>query len=277
MEGIMFTRIILTLAIALVTVQPGFAQHAWQFKWQLGQKLTYKVKHVTAVVESLDKGASSSHSQLDLVNRWTVDEIDAKGVATLSLTLVSMRNEQKRASGETLLFDSQNLEKSTPELREQMVKFIGQTVAVVRVDKYGRLIEVKQGSKNNFEAEPPFLVVFPEAKAAAGQAWRRPFDIVLDPPYGTGEKYEASQRYDCTKIEAGKATVSIKTEFKTTPDNARERLPLLQKDIEGEIVVDLEAGKLISARLNTDQTLENHQGKGSKYQFKSQYWRDLAP
>ena len=39
----------------------------------------------------------------------------------------AMRNEQKRANGETLLFDSQDLDKSTPELREQMSKYIGQT------------------------------------------------------------------------------------------------------------------------------------------------------
>ena len=272
----MLTRAIFSLVCILSIASPSVAQLPWQFKWQKGQMLTYKIKHVTAVVETLEKGTNTSDSQLDLVNRWTVGEIDAKGVATLSLTLVSMRNEQKRANGETLLFDSQNLEKSTPELREQMVKYIGQTVAVVRLDGYGRMIEVKQGSKANFEAEPPFLVVFPEAKAAAGQAWRRPFELVLDPPYGTGEKFEASQRYDCTKLEANKATVAIKTEFKMTPDNARERLPLLQKNMEGEIVIDLQAGRLISARLNTDQTVENHQGKGSKYHFKSQYWRDLV-
>ena len=60
------------------------------------------------------------------------------------------------------------------------------------------------------------------------------------------------------------------------PDNARERLPFLQKDIEGEIVFDLQAGRLVSARLSTDKTIENHQGKGTSYHFKSQYVRDLV-
>jgi hypothetical protein len=53
-------------------------------------------------------------------------------------------------------------------------------------------------------------------------------------------------------------------------------LPLLQKEIEGEVVVDLQAGRLISARLNIDKTIENHQGKGTNYQFKSQYVRELV-
>lgn len=271
----MFPRSLLSIACLLTFTLPSYAQLPWQFKWQKGQTHTYKIKHTTSFVETLEKNTNMSNSQLDLVNRWTVADLDEKGVATLNLSLVSMRSEQKRTNGETLLFDSQNLEKSTPELREQMGKYIGQTVAILRVDGYGRVLQVKQGSAANYEAEPPFVIVFPDAKAAAGQAWKRPFNIVLDPPYGTGEKYEADQRYDCKKIDAGKATLTVKTEFKTVPDNARERLPLLQKDVEGEILFDLQAGRLISARLTIDKTVENYQGKGTSCQFKSQYVREL--
>jgi hypothetical protein len=205
-----------------------------------------------------------------------VIDLDGKGMATLSLTLVSMRNEQKRANGETLVFDSENPDKSTPDLNKQMSKYIGQTVAIVRMDGFGRVLEVKQGSAASFEAEAPFLVVFPDAKAAAGQAWRRQFNLVLDPPYGTGEKFEAEQRYDCKKIDAGMATMGVTTHFKTMPDNMRERIPLVQKDVQGEVIFDINAGRLISAQLNIDKTVENHQGKGSSYHFKSQYTRQLV-
>ncbi len=99
---------------------------------------------------------------------------------------------------------------------------------------------------------------------------------MLDPPFGTGEKYQAEQRYECTKLDAGKASVTLATEFKTMPDNARDRLPLMQKDVKGEVVFDVQAGRLISARLTIDKMVENHQGKGSSYHFKSEYTRDLA-
>src|SRR5207253_932922 len=128
---------------------------------------------------------------------------------------------QKRGNGETLLFDSQNLDKSTPELREVMSKFIGQTAAVVKLDGFGRVLDVKQGNPASFEAEPPFVLVFPEAKAAVGQAWKRAFNVVLDPPYGTGEKVPAEQRYECNKIDAGKATLALKTLFPKLPESAR--------------------------------------------------------
>src|SRR5438552_394626 len=150
----MSRRCILALAALFMIALPSFAQVPWQFQWKKGQVLTYKIKHTTGVVEVVDGTTNMSNSTLDLVNRWQVTDLDDKGVATLALTLISMRNEQKRANGETLLFDSQNLEKSTPELRDQMKKYIGATVAVVRLDGYGRVIEVKQGNAATYDAEP---------------------------------------------------------------------------------------------------------------------------
>jgi hypothetical protein len=272
----MLSRRLLSVVVLLSFTLPAFSQAPWQFRWQKGLALTYKIKHATSVVEIVETSKNTSESNLDLVNRWQVGDIDAKGIATLTLTLVSMRNEQKRPDGSTLLFDSQNPEKSTPELREQLSKYIGKTIAVVHMDGCGRVLEVKQGSASSFEAEPPFLVVFPVAKAAVGQAWRRQYNLVLDPPFGTGEKFEAEQRYDCKKIEAGKATIGVATNFKTMPDNMRERIPLLQKTAQGELVFDVEAGKLIAAQLRIDKTIEEHQGKGSSYHFKSEYSRQLV-
>lgn len=272
----MFARTLASIAILLGFALPAFAQLPWQFKWQKGQTLNYKIKQSTDMIEKLDKGTNTSSSQMDAINRWQVSDLDAKGIATLSMTLVSLRHEQKRVNGDTLLFDSQNLDKSTPELRDQMSKYVGQVQAVLRVDGYGRVIDVKQGSAATFDWQPPFVIVFPEAKAAVGQAWKRPFNLVLDPPYGTGEKYDAEQRYDCVKLDGGKATLTVKTEFKTMPDNSRERLPLLQKDIQGELLFDLNAGRLVSTRLRTDKTVENHQGPGTSYRFKSDYLRELT-
>ena len=100
--------------------------------------------------------------------------------------------------------------------------------------------------------------------------------MVLDPPYGTGEKFQAEQRYECKKIEANQATLGVTTVFKALPENPRKRISLAQKDEQGELVIDLIAGRLISARLTIDKTIEEHQGKGSKYQFRSQYSRQLV-
>lgn len=264
------------LLMAAAGTSPAMAQApAWQFRWEKGQVLTCKVHHVTHVSETAEGSKVESSSTLDLVKRWQVIDIDAQGTATLQLTLAAMRHEQKRPDGESLLFDSANPAKSTPELREQMTKYIGKTLAVLRIDALGRVLEVKQGSASRYEAEPPFVLVFPRAVAQEGQVWSRPFTITLEPPQGTGQKYQAQQRYQCTKIADGKAVLSVKTELKSAPESAQDRLPLLPREVEGQVTFDLKTGTLVRAALRVDRTVENHQGAGSNYRFRSDYTEEV--
>src|SRR5207245_996964 len=79
-EGLMF-RTFLAAIVMLTLTLPTFGQMPWQFKWQKGLVLTYKIKHTTAVVEVVDGATNTSSSALDLVNRWQVTELDDKGVA----------------------------------------------------------------------------------------------------------------------------------------------------------------------------------------------------
>src|SRR5207237_727031 len=147
----------LAVLAACVTASPILAQNSgWRFRWQNGQVLYYRVDHQTTVSETVSGNKVLTGSKLALIKRWDVSAVDAKGVATMKLSVTAMRHEQSRPNGETLLFDSANPDKSTPELREQMSKFIGQTLAVLRVDSLGRVVGVQQGSSAKYEAEPPF-------------------------------------------------------------------------------------------------------------------------
>src|SRR5204863_8536740 len=107
-----------------------------------------------------------------------------------------------------LLFDSADLANSTPELR-QLSKHLGKTLAVLRMDGYGRILEVKEGSAAKYEAEPPFALVLPAAAPKEGQAWLRHYKVTLEPPQGTGEKHAAQQKVTCAKLADGLATLAI--------------------------------------------------------------------
>jgi hypothetical protein len=269
-------RWLAAVLIGMVWASHGSAQDAvWQFRWHKGQVLTYKAEHRTQVEETVEGSKVTSTSKLNVVKRWQVVDVDDKGSATLTLSLAAMRNEQTRPNGEVLLFDSAQPDKGTPDLREQMSKFVGSTLAVLRIDVQGRILEVKQGSSSRYEAEPPFVVVFPAVAAKEGLSWLRPYQVTLDPPYGTGEKLDATQRHQCTKVAAGRATIAVANQFKTLPESAKDQVPLVQKMSEGQVTFDLAAGRIVDVQLNIDRTLANHQGAGSTYHFQSWFTEQL--
>lgn len=105
-------------AISLIWASAAISQETvWQFRWQKDQIFTYQAKHKTNVEEVADKAKVTSASKLSVTKRWRVLDVDAKGAATLELSLAAMRNEQTTPSGEILLFDSAEPDKGTPELK----------------------------------------------------------------------------------------------------------------------------------------------------------------
>ena len=248
---------------------------AWRFQWPKGRTLTYRANHATTVSEVVDGNKTETTSRLTLVKQWKVADVDPSGIATLHLSLAALRTENTKPNGEKLLFDSANLDQSTPELR-QMKEHLGKTLAIVRIDGYGRIHEVKHGSAAKYEAEPPFALVLPAAAPKEGQAWVRNYKITLEPPQGTGERFPATQKYTCTKISGGQAHLAVTTELKSLPESPQERLPLLQKEVEGQAVFDIESGRLRRVELIIDKTVQNHQGPGSSYHFVSSYIEELT-
>ncbi len=262
--------------LALTLAASADAQSAWQFRFEKGETITTKIEHVTAVTETIAGKKSDITSKLSIVKRWRVLDVDAQGVATLEQSLVSLRNEQTRPGGDVLLFDSSDLDKSTPELKG-MMKFIDVPVATIRVDGLGRVVEVKTGPKGKYDAEPPFAMALPGQPVREGQAWLRPFTIVLEPPLGVGEKYQAEQTVKAAKIEGDKAMLEMVTTIKNPPEAASERVPLLQKETQGRMLFDIAKGRLESVRIVVDRTVENHQGKDTSYRFASDYVEQLIP
>jgi hypothetical protein len=255
---------------ALVFATAVSAQTALRFNWQKDQVLLYRVEQTMTASETLSDGKTESKTKATLVKRWLVQSVDAAGVATLQLSLDKLRLETTTGSGEVLLFDSADPAKSNPQMKEQLSKYVGQPIAVLRMDMQGRLIDVKKsdfGPASRFEADLPFQLVLPTSAVQPGQAWERPYKVTLEPPQGTGEKFDAVQRYSYKSMTDGAAIVALTTVLKTMPENALDRVPLLQLQPEGEIAFDIRSGLMRSARLVIDKELKNHQGEGSSYRF----------
>lgn len=245
----------------------------WRFRWQANQTLTYRVEQSTTIEEVVGDRSTRVVTKLQLVKRWQVKEVDAAGVATLQLTLASMRNEITRPSGEVLLFDSTMPDKSTPELREQLGPYVGNVLAALRVDATGKVVEVKEskfGPASRYESDPPFKLVLGDV-TMPGVPWTRGYKITLEPPVGTGETYDATQEYSVKSVADGAATITLTTAIVKVPETLLDQVPLLQSQPTGEVVFDTTTGLMKSASLRVDRELKGHQGEGSRYRFQSDY------
>src|SRR5262249_23618809 len=148
--------------------------------------------HATDATDIVGDSKSETKSVLKVTKRWQVLSVDAAGVATIQLSLVSMFQERTTPAGEVLRYDSANPDKSTPQLKEDMARFLNTPLATIRVDSLGRVVEVKESKSDasSYENELPFVVLLPKEGVKAGQSWERGYQITLAPPLGTGEKHD---------------------------------------------------------------------------------------
>jgi hypothetical protein len=272
-----------SLFLIVLLVSPGCPvwAEAPRFKFHKGETLSYHSVHTTRVVETVPDETTGKPAELetvskvDLVRQWKVTDVDERGIATLEMSIASMRWERKAGKDEDV-FDSSKPDELN---KSEMAKHIGPVLAVLRIDPQGRLVDVKDskvGPAAKFAAQLPFKLILPDVEPKTGDAWDRTYDIQLDPPLGTGEKYPANQRYTVQEPKAGFVTVGVATTVKELPA-AAEQVPLLPLMLDGTLYFHAPTGRYYGARLKFEKELKNHQGDGSSYKFASTYIEDLVP
>jgi hypothetical protein len=268
-----------TLSVLALIASPALAAaQAPQFRWQAGQTLTYRVSQHSTARESSAEKETVTETKLELTKKWTVQAVDAKGVATLSMALDRLRMETRSPGGEVLLFDSAARDKSTPALAEELKNYIGVPLTVVRIDSLGQLIEVKEsrfGPASRLEADLPFKITLPAAALAAGQSWERKYQVKLEPPHGSGEAYPAVQAMKCRLISGTSAVIDVTTSIAAPEGNAIEQIPLMPLQPAGEVVFDTGTGRLKSVKYRWAKQTGGHLGDGSKYVYESTYIEEL--
>lgn len=265
----------LTLLFGWLLTVPALTQNpqpvALKFRWQPGQMLHYRVAQTTVETEVVGGVKVESSMKLNNVRRWQVLAVDPAGVATVQQSLTALRIERTTASGSTALYDSADAEKSDPEMAKQLAKYVGTPLAVLRIDSLGKVVEVKESKHapaSRYEAELPFTVQLPADGVWAGRFWDRQYQLTLEPPFGTGEKYPAVQRYTVKSLNAGLATLALTTVVKAPPE---DQAAMVQFQPEGEILFDMQQGILRRVSTAINKELKNHQGEESSYRFQGTY------
>lgn len=260
--------------LALIFASTAVGQDVLRLRFATGDTWQYRVQQTTRVTQTIAGETSVFESSTELLKRWQVQEVNPDGSAWLQLTIPELKLTQKLPTGQNIVYDSSQPQQSHPALREQMEQFVGKPTVLLKVDARGQVVQAKPLLPvpiSAYASEPPFGIVLPDGPLTAGQRWQRSFQIVLDPPLGTGQRFEAEHHYQLRTLEDEQAEITFVTQLKNPPANPVEKIPLLQKLTRGVAVLDRPAGRVKLLRIQAGGTVEGHEGADSKYEFLSEY------
>lgn len=263
------------------------------YKFQPGQVVRFDVSHegqITTVYNSAKEIATNTSQTR---RSFKVTSVDDQGGAVLEMQIewvrmtASFENEEGRKS-ELIEFDTSDPKKQNHAQFKKVLESVGKPQALVRFDASGRPREVTRLDKSSRKSEPSadvdgdgtpenYLVILPEGPVAVGDTWKEPFDVLVKVPQGLTTRIRMQRSHKLTEVKHGHATIEFRTIILTPVQDPAIAAQLIQREIEGRIVFDLQRGMIVSREAKVDRTVVNPFGGQSSMRAISRYAERLLP
>lgn len=252
-----------------------FPNQNLSLQFKTGQTNVFLIEQESVITDTLGANTSVVKNRTSVKKEWKVIEVDNGQVATMEMRVLQLNVETTRPNGEIFKYSS-----ASPEgpLKESLSPLVGPVVAKIKVDSLGRVIQVieaKFGNASRFEAEPPFGAILHSQIPSKGQQWTRDYQLILEPPAGTGEKIAMHQKYVINDIAGSLVSISVQTNSAKPFANGLEESALAQMMPSGVVVFDLHKKVTVRTEMTIDREIANTAGPGSKCHFKASYRETL--
>ncbi len=271
--GVMMA-VVLSLAAA-----DAVAQEPLRWKFKLGEKLSYHMVEEMTLTTSgkpLEETKTPLHQEMDMT--WTVVGVKDDGEAVVEQKIHDVKLTMTGPRGEKIEYDSAG-DEATASLAAMVApiydaltkgefEFTITSRGEIKVVKVAE--EVLEALKNSPGAAMlgdiatadglqrmivKWALVLPEKAPKAGEVWRS--RVELKSPAGGEQIVESSYRYDGTKVVDGRTYAVFRPGLEITfggKNGATTRVK--EQDSNGEILFDVQTGRLQSATLKRGVTMD---------------------
>jgi len=278
-------RALIACTAALVSVSFAGADEApkLRFAWPKDSATPYQVVQTTTVQETtLDEQSKkpveiTTVTKLTIGKKWLVKSVDTDGGATLELITTALKQEITQTVGDAKPV-ARVLDSASAEDAKGMT-FLNKPIFSLKVDPIGKISDVKSenpAAADRLQADLPFKLHLPDAAPAANSTWERAFELKLPPPLGTGEKFDATQKFTFKGMNKDFAIIGVATSLKTPLDDAAVMPAIVPMLWEGDVFFNAKSGQYHGAKLTIKKEIANHQGEGTKFRYTSEYTEALA-
>jgi len=277
---------------------PAPAKYALAYKFLPDQVMRFEVSHETKITTHVKDETETVRNSSTAKRHFTVKKVDEKtGDADLELSidwvhmLASFEN-PNRPKTAPVEFQSDDPNRH-PEQFNTILSTVGKPRATIRFSPTGIPIKILEGElppppKSSQQlttgpAAPPladatpetYFVPLPEEPVAVGASWSERFDVVLQDNDKNRQKVTIQRKYTLAEVAGRQATIELRTAVLTPIQAPAIEGQLIQREISGKVIFDLDRGAVISRELAVDKTVAGPFGPRSLLQAKSKYREKL--
>ncbi|WP_146517493.1 hypothetical protein [Rubripirellula amarantea] len=266
------------LVIAPAVAKPAAAAdpetYQLRYKLKAGEKIRYEVTHVAKTKTRIRGEEEISNVHTVSERHWDVSEANETDF-TFNHIIDSVEMTQQQGDQEELRWDSASGEEPN-QVFEKVAEQIGQKLATIKIDTRGEELEREDfgGTKAQL-GMGSLALALPEQALAIDDTWTVPREVKARTDDGEVKTIKIQEVYKLEQVKTGVATISIRSEPLTPMGSDSIKAQVIQQLSNGEIRFDIDAGRMISKKLDWDETVVGFQGPNSMMEYRARMTEQL--
>ncbi len=239
-----------------------------------GEQVRYATEHLATVDTKISGNRQQSKMTTKSTKVWNVTEV-TENTITFEYEVADVEMWQKEDGRDEVRYNSKT-DKEVPIPFQGIAKKIGQRLATITIDRHGNVTKRDGGSGAPDLGFGGPVVPFPPKAIRLQQTWTVPKKLRLRGKDKLVKEVRLQLKYRLEKVQAGVATISVKTEILTPIDDAALKSQLVQQLSNGSIRFDLDAGRLLSKQLDWTENVIGFNGPESNMKYLARFTEKLA-
>ena len=247
-------------------------KYTLRYQFHPGETLRWNVEQRTDMRTTVSKSTQDAETASFSLNVWRVKEVRADGSAVFEQSVEWVDMRQKLSGSQEIRYDSRT-DKAAPPGFQDVAAAVGVPLSTIALDPRGKIVKrEKHAVKGSSPQEGGEITVpLPAEPIALGYVWTQPCDI--DVPLQTGgvKKIKAVQRFTLESVKTGVATIGISTQILTPLTDPAIEAQVVQREGEGTVRFDIDAGRVLSQRRDTDKHVIGFRGEASSLHYVNRF------
>lgn len=249
-----------------------------RYQFKPGETIRWRVVHLAKVKTTVGGTTQTAETVSKSIKAWTITDVTESGSATFEHKVEQVDMRSKVTGRQEVTYNSKTDDEVPPGF-ETVAESVGKLLSVITLNDRGEVIDRKNELKATTNPnEGQVTMTLPEEPIAVGETWSFPYEIVIPGNNGTVVKINTQQKYSLERVKNGVATIDMATVILTPIHDPAVEAQLIQRQTEGTIRFDIEAGRVLSQQMDLDKRVVGFAGQTdpSSLHYLTRFTEDLV-
>lgn len=254
-------------------IAPGGAQAAetylLQYRFAPGEVYRTKVVHLVAVETTIQGVTETAKTRSVSTKAWRVADNTSDERLTFTYVIENVSMWHQVSGRQEVRYDSSK-DKEPPAEYQHVAQTVGEPMATITIAPSGQIIG-RENARPQFNPGIGELTIpLPTEAVPLGHSWSTEGELPLRArPNDPITRVKVRQLYTLENVQTGVATITLQSQVITPVSDPAIQSQLVQRIKKGHIKFDLDAGRVLSQQMDTDEIVIGFNGPESNMKYLS--------